>query len=177
MIQKKEGKINEIIYNFTVYNERNARLDVTYNQLLHIIQELLKADETSKYIRINPFYVNGKLKRQLEYDEYMFYMECRADFTEVDLKSHWSKCMDNIYDIPHKIKQYDDMNEEEQRKAKTLYPLCNFGDVEKFHLYLINFRNYLNELLPVLLEDAVKKLNISYDDLAFGYFCFEIHSA
>ena len=176
MIQKNDGKINEIIYNLTVYNEGNSQLYVTYRQLKHLIKELLKANETTKYIRINPFYVNDKLNLQAEYDEYMFYMECRSDFTTDDLKAHWSSCMDHIYDIPHKVKQYDDMNEEEQRKARTLYPICNFNDVENYRVHLIDFVKYLDELLPVLLEDVAERGDISYGDLAFGYFCFEIHS-
>jgi len=43
--------------------------------------------------------VNG----QIEFDDYMFYMECCDSFTEEELKLHLTEYMDKIYDIPHEV--------------------------------------------------------------------------
>lgn len=176
MIEKKEGKVNELIYNKTVYNNSMNTLSPNLIEIGLIIKQLCEIDETCNYIRFNPFYRNAKLNCQLEFDEYMFYMECRENFTREELELHWTQCMDKIYDIPHDVKQYREMSETEKREARTLYPICEYGDYQKFHNYLINYRNYLDELIPVLFAKAKDSLNLSQDDMAFGYFCFEIYS-
>lgn len=176
MIERQDGEINNIVFNFTVYNNDENRYYPTIDGLQLLIDRINESETTTKYIRFNPFYRNSKLNGQIEYDDYMFYIECRDDFTQNDLKSHWTKCMDNIYDIPHDVTPYDDFSDDKQKMARILYPLCKNNDVESFHKHLDDFKGYLNELLPMLFEDAIKKLNLTQEDLAFGYFCFEVHS-
>ncbi|MEG1461949.1 hypothetical protein [Anaerorhabdus sp.] len=176
MIEKKEGIINGIIHDNTAYNNSNNRYYPTINGLKFLIEELLSVNETTLYIKFNPYYVNSKLNCQIEFDEYMFYMECRDDFTEAELEEHWTRCMDNIYDIPHEIEQYKNMSEDRKKQAQILYPVCKHGDYQAFHKYLNNYKEYLNELIPMLFEKAKDNLNLTQDDMAFGYFCFEVHS-
>ena len=176
MIEKKQGKINELIYNRTIYNNGTSRLYPTVIELEVLIKEIQKLNETTKYIKFNPFYKNSKVNKQIEYEDYMFYMECRDNFTKEELQIHWTECMDRIHDIPHEATHYDNMTKENQITARILYPICTPDDIETYHLYLDNYRCYINEILPILFDDARKKLNLRYEDLAFGYFCFEVHS-
>lgn len=176
MITRKEGSINNLIYDKTIYNNNTSKIYLTINQFEFLIKDLLCINETTLYIKFNPFYVNSKLNCQIEFDDYMFYMECREDFTSDDMKEHWTNCMDHIYDIPHEIEQYDEMDNDKKRMARILYPICKVGDYKSFHNYLDNYREYLNELLPILFNEAIDKLELSVDDMAFGYFCFEVNS-
>lgn len=176
MIEMKEGKVNELIYNETVYNKSTNTLSPNLIEIGLIIKQLCQIEETCNYIQFNPFYRNSRLDCQIEFDDYMFYMECRDNFTKEEIETHWTECMDNIYDIPHEVKQYTEMSEYEKRMARTLYPICKNGDFESYHQYLQNFNNYLDELIPKLFEEAIKKLDLNQDDLAFGYFCFEVNS-
>lgn len=172
-IEKKRIKL---IYNQTVYNNGENRIYPNIMGMYLLIKKLNAIDETCNYIRFNPFYKNAKLNCQFEFDDYMFYMECRDNFTEQELEKHWTKCMDNIYDIPHEIKQYKDMNEYEKKQVQILYPVCKHGDYQTFHKYLNDYKEYLNELIPMLFEKVKDSLNLSQEDIAFGYFCFEVYS-
>lgn len=176
MVEKKEGLINELVYNQTIYNNGENRIYPELLGLKGLIKKMSELKATTAYIRFNPFYCNSRLDCQIEYDDYMFYMECRDIFTMEEQEAHWTQCMDNIYDIPHELEQYKDMNENKKRMARILYPICKNGDYESFHNHLNVYENYLNELIPLLFSKAIENLKLSQEDLAFGYFCFEVDS-
>lgn len=176
MIERKKGLINELIYNQTVYNNGKNHMYPNIMRLEFIIKNLKEIEETCNYVRFNPFYRNAKLDCQIEFDDYMFYMECRDGFTIEDKEKHWTRCMDNIYDIPHEVEQYKDMSEDKKKMARTLYPLCKKGDCESFHKHLNDYKDYLDELIPLLFSKAIASLNLNQEDMAFGYFCYEIDS-
>jgi hypothetical protein len=167
MILKKQGKINEIVYHNTVYNDGQNRYYPTINDLVFLITKIIEANDTTEYIRFNPFYVNYRLDRQIEFDGYMFYLECRENFSESDLRNHF---FENIG------KDYDRMSEEEKRIVNILYPLCKIKDTEKFKELLLSYKTYLNELIPFLFNKAKVEMNLGEDDIPFGFFCFEVHS-
>lgn len=169
MIEKQEGKINEIIYEFTTYHSGKYRLYPTITLLYRLIQEIIDAKATTEYIRITPFYENVRLMKQIEFDEYMFYIECRED--EISEEDRLNQVLENL-EIPNGI-----ITEEDIEMGKILYPLCKHNDVEQFNLALKNFCKYLNdELLIKMFKIAKEDLQLNEDDLAFGYFCFEVHS-
>lgn len=176
MIEKKEGSINEIIYNNTVYNDGKNHFYPTVDQLAYIIDKIIETEDTTKFIRFIPFYVNYKVNKQMEFDEYMFYLECRESFSEDDFKNHLAECMDKNYDVPHKVKKYDELSDGEKKYANIMYPLCQKNDIETYKKLLLTYRNYIAELILCLFEKARKELTLSVDDLAFGYFCFEVNS-
>lgn len=175
-MQKKEGKINEIIYYNTVYNEGNSCFYPTIDHLAHLIDKIIEANDTTKYIRFIPFYRNYKTNRQMELDDYMFYLECREYFSEDDLKSHLAECMDRSYDVPHEVKKYDEMSDKEKRYANIMYPLCKKNDIKSYRGFLSSYKSFLDELIPILFEKAMDEMGLSLEDLAFGFFCFEVHS-
>lgn len=165
MIIRKSGKINEVIYEHTTYHNGEYRLYPTIIDLEHLIKDVKEVQSTTEYIRINPFYINGRADMQREYDEYMFYMECRDDFNEKTLKEHIEECLDDELPLSHK-----------RTLGETLYPLCKWDDVETFNLALENYFSLLYEILPELLVSAKNEMKLEDEDLAFGYFCFEVHS-
>lgn len=167
MIIKKQGAINEIVYQNTVYNNGQNRYYPTISDLVFLITKIIEANDTTEYIRFDPFYINYKLDRQIEFDEFMFYLECRDNFSESDLRKHFSE---NIG------KDYDEMSKEEKRLANILYPLCKSKDTERFKEILLTYKTYLNVLIPILFQKAKTEMNLLEDDIPFGFFCFEIHS-
>jgi hypothetical protein len=167
MILKKQGIINEIVYQNTVYNGGQNRYYPTISDLVFLITKIIEANETTEYIRFNPFYVNYKLDRQIEFDGFIFYLECRENFSENDLRAHLSE---NIG------KDYGEMSDEEKRISNILYPLCRIKDTERFKELLLSYKTYLNELIPFLFNKAKTEMNLDENDMPFGFFCFEVHS-
>ena len=167
MVLKKQGAINEIVYNNTVYNSGQNRYYPTVSDLVFLITKIIEAKDTTEYIRFNPFYVNYRLDRQIEFDEFVFYLECRAHFSEIELQNHLSENFG---------KNYDEMSEEEKRIASILSPLCKTKDVERFKEHLLSYKTYLNELIPLLFNRAKIEMELGEAEIPFGFFCFEVHS-
>ncbi|PPV11890.1 hypothetical protein AWN73_20240 [Clostridium butyricum] len=167
MIIKKEGVINDIIYNNTVYHNGEYRIYPTLSQLKNLIKEIIQSKATTECIRVTPFYNNAKLNQQIEFDEYMFYMECREHVDDKSVENHIGLCID---------KKYVDMNYEEIRLGKILFPLCKNKDTETYKKSLEVYVEFLYELIPRLMEISKSKMELKDEDLAFGYFCFEVQS-
>ncbi|WP_028390790.1 hypothetical protein [Bacillus cihuensis] len=167
MIIKKEGKINEIIYEYTTINSGKSRLYPTITDLNGILEKIIESKSTTEYIRINPFYINEKINMQIEFEEFMFYLECREQFDKKALKDHILDCLDA---------HYPTVSTEQFEMGKILYPLCQHNDLKSYKLSLEKYRDYLGTLLPRLFDYAKRKMQLKDDDLAFGYFCFEVHS-
>lgn len=177
MIEKKPGAINELIYDQTPYNKGEKHIYSNLIRFSGLIKELTNVQATCGYIRFKPFYYHAKLKCQIDFDDYLFYLECRDDFTEEERESHWTQYMDHNHDIPHEVKQYKDMSEAEQKQARILYPICRHGDVQRFHEYLNRYQKYLyDEIIPMLWQEVREKLALNQADAAFGYFYLEVSS-
>lgn len=167
MVVKKEGVINEIIYDNTVYHNGDYRIYPTLIDFKSLIEEILKSQATSAYIRFIPFYNNAKLNQQIEFDDYMFYMECREQVENEDLKRHIGLCFG---------KEFIDMSNEDIRLGEILFPLCQNTDIKTYKKSLEIYVEFLDELIPKLMEIAKFKMGLNDEHLAFGYFCFEVQS-
>ncbi|WP_027407957.1 hypothetical protein [Anoxybacteroides tepidamans] len=167
MTVKKNGKINEIVYEYTTYHSGKYRLYPTITHLKIMLEKIIESNTTTEYLRINPFYRNGKVDMQIEFDEYMFYLECREQFDEKEQEEHILDCLDTDDQI---------VTAEQFEMGKILYPLCQHNDVERFKQVLATYLDYLDTLLPKLFDIAKRTMQLKDEDLAFGYFCFEVHS-
>lgn len=167
MSEKPKGKINEIVYEYTSYYGGQYRLFPTLLSLDELLNDLIKAKTTTRYLRINPFYQNAKVNQQIEFTDFMFYLECRESFTEEEQKNH---ILENI--------EYNEsiISDIKLEIGKVLYPLCRFDDYQKFGDSLKTYREHLNGTLPEMFDAAKKEMNLKEEDYAFGYFCFEIDS-
>lgn len=163
MLEKKEGRINEIVYEHTAHRGGKYRLYPTIGGLEEFLDDLIKANATTEYLRINPFYVNEKVNLQREFDELMFFMECRESVTEEEELADILEAIDRtpLMDLP---------------AGKALRPMCRFDDPEKFRRSLRVYRDYLKTAIPQMFAIAKEDLKLTEEDLGFGYFCFEIHS-
>lgn len=97
----------------------------------------------------------------------MFYLECRDQFEESSVTEHIELCMG---------KNINEMSAEEYRFGEILYPLCKFNDTVAYKEALDKYIKFLDELIPKLMEISINTMQLKVDDLAFGYFCFEVHS-
>lgn len=167
ILEKKEGIINGIVYEHTVYRNGKYRLYPTITDLNTLIDKLIEANTTTEYIRITPFYVNKKVNLQREFDQYMFFVECMEQFNEQDAEDRILESLD-MDATSVTLEEYD--------RGKILTPICRYDDSESFKASLDKYRDYLDVLLPCLFDYAKVDLELSEKDLAFGYFCFEIHS-
>lgn len=167
MIEKKEGIINEIIYDNTVYHNGKYRIYPTIIELIRIIKEITNSKSTTSYLRFNPFYINVKGIIEIEFEDYMFYFECRDHVSDYDIEKHIEACLGTN---PNEI------DDEQKRIAKILFPLGDNGDIKQYQISLENYIEYLDEMIPQLMKLVRDKTNISDSDVAFGYFCFEVHS-
>ncbi|OAB30170.1 hypothetical protein PMSD_20475 [Paenibacillus macquariensis subsp. defensor] len=166
-MEKKEGIVNEIIYDNTAYHNGKYRYYPTITNLKNLVRKIIESNSTTNYLRFTPFYINERVDRQIEFDDYMFYMECRNQFDDHDLKEHIGACVG---------REYTGMNSEEVMCGHVLYPLCKHEDVSTFKKALEAYVQFLDVLIPKLMEISRSTMALVEDDLAFGYFCFEVHS-
>ncbi|MFF2876267.1 hypothetical protein ACFVR2_08095 [Gottfriedia sp. NPDC057991] len=148
MLKRNKGKINEIIYNSTAYYKGKYRYYPTITDLNCILDKIISSDSTTDYIRITPFYINEQLNMQIEFGEYMFYLEC----------------LDSV----DKQRALTDL-----RLGAILYPLCRKNDVNSYKNALEKYKD-LKEILPKMMVIAKLEMVLKEEDIAFGYFCFEI---
>lgn len=167
VIKKNKGKINELIYEHTTYHSGKYTFFPTITGLNNILEKIIQSKSTTEYIRITPFYVNERVNMQIEFEEYMFYIECREEIDEKEIENHVLDCLDT---------HFENITTEEIEMGTILYPLCKNNDVDYFVVSLQRYREYLDKLLPVLMGIARNKMKLQDEHLAFGYFCFEIHS-
>ncbi|WP_088069995.1 hypothetical protein [Gottfriedia luciferensis] len=167
MLEKNKGTINEIIYDSTAYNKGKYRYFPTITDLYSILDKIISSNSTTDYIRITPFYINENLNMQIEFEEYMFYIECRNSFDEKTLEKHILECLDP----EDKQRSLEDL-----RLGSILYPLCRNNDVNSYINALKNYKECLKEILPKMMYIAKSEMELNDEDIAFGYFCFEIHS-
>jgi len=167
MLEKGKGKINEIVDNNTIYYNGKYRYYPTITDLMGIVDEIISSNSTTDYIRITPFYINQQLEMQIEFEEFMFYIECREWFDDKVQEKHIIECL-NVPDTPRTL---NDLN-----LGGILYPLCKHNDVLAYQKALKKYKESLNELLPKMMEIAKLEMGLKEEHFPFGYFCFEIHS-
>lgn len=160
--------INQIIEDHTSYHNGKYRYNPTISGLNSLLEDILQSHSTPKeYIRITPFYRNEKLMRQIEFEGYMFFVECRDSIDENLQRKHILECMD-VPDVPRVLKDI--------KVGAILYPLFLREDVSSFQGALIKYQNALNDLLPQMMKVTNEVLELTEEDYAFGFFCFEVHS-
>jgi len=108
MLNKQDGKINEIVYHNTSYYNGKYRYFPTITDLKCILDEIINANSTTNYIRITPFYINELLDMQIEFEEYIFFIECRDWFDEKIQEEHIIDCLharfSGLYEVFHLTK-------------------------------------------------------------------------
>ena len=165
MIEKKVGVVNEIIYNNTVYNDGKNRMYPAIGDLIRILNLVCDAGETTEYIRVMPFYSNCKRNIQHEFEENMFYLECRISVSKNDVLEQISSCLGT-----------EKINEEHKRIGAILYPLCQLNDVDAFVTSIKKYIEYLDTMIPMLMDKVSQSYELRNQDIGFGYFSFEVHS-
>ncbi|MGL5042014.1 MAG: hypothetical protein ACRC6X_02780 [Culicoidibacterales bacterium] len=167
IIERQEGKINEIVYDQTVFHAGRYHFYLPLMELDLMIVQIIASNVTTEYVRMIPFYRNQALDRQLELDEYMFFISCQDNFSEEEYIEYLSN---NIG------KEYHLMSPEEKKWAKIRFPLCKTGDIMAYQAAWLRFKAFLPEYILFLFEKAKKELKLKEKDIPFGYFCFEINS-
>jgi hypothetical protein len=167
MIGKDKGEINEIVYNNTVYYNGKYRGYPTITELKGILDEIISSDSTTEYIRITPFYINEEVDMQIEFEEFMFYIECRNWFDEKDQEMHILDCLNPI-DTPRTLNDV--------KLGSILYPFCKHNDIVSYQKALEEYKESLREILPRMMKIAKSEMELKEEHLPFEYFCFEIHS-
>lgn len=164
-MERKSGAVNEIIYDNTSYCNGKYRFYLPICDLVFLINQIISCGETTKYVRFTPFFRNHKKSeaelRNIEFDEYMCFIECKAD---VDVNMY----NDFINECKEKFESF--------AEAQKHYCLCDHNDIAGFHKALKNYVLYLDEIIPKLIIILKSEYKFKDEDLQFGYFCFEVHS-
>lgn len=171
----KKGKINKKIYELTSMNKGRRVIYPTYHELKEIIQEVILINETTKNISIIPFYFNPKIYGSpFEYDEFMFFIECRKKVTEEERKANQQEA---ILEEWENLKEWKELSQEKrERRIEILHPIHENIDIQGFHSSLIAYNEYIDELMEIMLNDLMKNYGLTLSNIAYGYFCFEISS-
>lgn len=167
LLKKRKDKINEIVYNHTVYYNGKYTYFPTITGLKSILDEIISSNSTTDYIRITPFYINEQVDYQIEFEEYMYYIECREWVDKIIQERHVQECL-NVPDTPRQL--------HDVTLGTILYPLCRKGDVSSYRNALEKYKEVLEVILPKMMDIAKSEMNLKEEHFPFGYFCFEIHS-
>lgn len=162
MIEKKDGIINEIVYDNTVYHNGEYRIYQSLPSLINVLEEIIKANVTTESLGITPFYRSACKKGQVEFDNKMFYLECRDEVSENEYLTFMEECCDEGEEISEDIK-------------KRFY-LCKSNDFITFSESIKKYIDYLDILIPQMADTLKSEYNFTQDQLLFGYFCFSIDS-
>ncbi|MEH7749208.1 hypothetical protein V7659_29995 [Neobacillus drentensis] len=132
-LEKREGTINEIVYEFTSYRNGKYSIYPTISDLYLLLNKIICSKVTTEYIRITPFYLNEKVKLQREFDEYMFYLECREQFTVQDEEFH---ILENLG------RDVNTVTSDEFETGKILTPLCRYNEPKTYKSLLEGYRKF-----------------------------------
>ncbi|MBF0786555.1 MULTISPECIES: hypothetical protein [unclassified Streptococcus] len=174
MIERPKGKINEIIYSHTVYFDFKYRIYPTLIGLFDILEEIIQAEETTKYISIIPFYANAKSNSQEEFDMGGMYIKCQPRVTPEDREEFIKDCMfwldkDSEYKLLEKYVTLEDM--------QNSHFLVEKSDVLGFQQSIQTYMTFLMERgIPQMMKWLYEICALDCEDLPYGYFRFKISS-
>lgn len=159
MIERKEGLVNQILYDNTVYQDGKYHFYPDVSGMFFIIEKMIESNETTKMLMFTPFYRTNEF--QIEFEEMMFYLECRENVTPEQVKTFLEDCREGGETI-----------DETQEKCC----LCDIKDVETFQNALKKYVEYIKRKIPEITERIMKEYDIKTEELLCGYICFETHS-
>ncbi|MBJ8027295.1 hypothetical protein [Bacillus cereus group sp. N21] len=172
MINKKPGKVCELVHEFTVYNHNLNRRHIDFTELKQLINEVIKAGEFAELV-ITPIYQNSKINLGIIWDNEDF----SISMTENDFVTK-QEIEQEISDI--REKQFSTMIDEEKYVSLKTVRLFPKGNVELFQEYLREYIDFLEERLPIYYREILEKIKNNYQNslelLAFGYLGFEVLS-
>ena len=128
--------------------------------LHYLIEKIIELNETTDYIKFNPFYMHPKTGMR-EFDDNMCYIECCENVTD-DSKEDFL------------IRNLND--DETLESACRHYALIDITDTAGFQKALTNYLTYIEEIIPTLAETVRNEYALSETDLLYGYFGFEIYA-
>ena len=94
MIERKEGLVNQILYDNTVYYDGKYRLFPSVSDMFFIIKKMIESNETTKRLTFIPFYECDEF--MYEFEEMMFYLECRENVTPEQVEAFLGECREGV---------------------------------------------------------------------------------
>ncbi|ARF66924.1 hypothetical protein B7C51_02565 [Paenibacillus larvae subsp. pulvifaciens] len=91
MINKKPGKVCDLVHEFTVYNYNLNRRHIDFSELQHLVNEIIKTNEFAELI-ITPIYQNSKINLGIIWDneDFSISMSERNFVTEQEIEQEIS---------------------------------------------------------------------------------------
>ena len=163
MIKKQSGKINEIVYDLTVYGNGKYRLRPDLSMLINLLHKVIESEETTESLNIIPFFINDEDNWQEEFDSHMMFIKCQDDVSNAEYINFLKETK-------------DDGTIFVSRDAKKRFMLCRYDETEKFAGAIKNYLLHLYDLIPEMLEILKTRLELSDEELKFGHFCFLVTS-
>ena len=160
MIERKEGLVNQILYDNTVCQDGKHHFYPAISQMFFIIGKMIESNETTERLTFTPYYRTSKF--QVEFEEMMFYLECRENVTPEQVQAFLEDC-----------REEDETIDETREKCC----LCDRKDVETFQNALKKYVEYIERKIPEIAEEVMKEYDMEPVELLRGCICFETHSA
>lgn len=170
MINKKPGKICDLIHEFTIYNHNLNRRHIDFTELEQLINEIIKTVEFAELV-ITPIYQNSRINLGLIWDNEDF----SISMTENDFVTN-QEIEQEISDI--REKSFLTMTDEQKYVSLKTVRLFPKGNEELFQNYLKEYIDFLEERLPIYYREVMEKIKNNYQNnlelLAFGFLGFEV---
>ena len=162
IIKKKEGRINNLVYEYTVYNNGANTVNISLGSFREIVGEIILTNSTTKNLHITPFYSNEYKPPNIEFDSFDFYIECKENVTKEESDNFHLECNYEGRDMSVDLR-------------KTSFLIQN-NDIEGYHNALNTYLSYLDELLPKMVDELFNYYDFKETDFPNGFFCFEFLS-
>lgn len=162
MLERKNGVINQIVYDNTVYHNGEYRLYPSISSLLGILETIIKSNATTQSFVLIPYYRNKKFNIQLEFDNMSFCVECENNVSEESKNMFLERCCNDGEKI----------NEDIRRRNI----LCDTKDIEGFKNAICSYIDYLDILVPKMMDEVMNTCGYSVGEIFFGHICFHVAS-
>lgn len=170
MINKKPGKVCDLIHEFTVYNYNLNRRHIDFTELKLLISEIIKTNEFAEIV-ITPIYQNSKIGVGIVWDDEDFSISMTENeiITEHEIEQEISEIRE---------KEFYLMTDEQKNISLKTVRLFPKGNIETFQFYLKDYVDFLEERLPTYYKEVLEKIKKDYQNnlelLAYGFFGFEV---
>lgn len=168
------NKIRKLVKNNTEFMNTNKKFSLTLDELSCLLKEIIKVNKTTKQLSVKIRYINPKLSQNIDYSVFQFTLKCVKKINKRDYMEYLDLCRRK----KDAIRDSDDyslmIKECAISNIEKLNPICRYRSKKNFKKFIIDYIDFLYELIPILLNQLSSQFNFSNDDIAFGYFAFYV---
>lgn len=166
--------INHLVLNHTRLKDGHSLIYPSLTDLMVLLNHIIEMEQTTDSLSVTPFYINEKANLHEEFDFGGLYIECRDFVTAEEADNFWldSKFWGWLGAEYNLLSHY--VTDDDLKKSQFL---CQKDDITRFHQIILTYQDFLMRRgIPQMMAWLYDLCGLRDEDLAYGYFCFEVYS-